>query len=503
MNRSLHLAVLAVAFIVAGASCHDWIYERDPNFCCLDEAQCSAGGAPAGMTFPCTKPGDICDVTRNACIPDPTVADCETSADCSDPAKPACVDGGCVACGDEVHFCPATAPECSASYVCEACEGPASCERFPDTPFCSTGGECVVCRPGNDADCSTPTAPICDQEAESCRACRAGECPSGVCNVEPGTCVPDGDIVFVATTGSDTATCTRSAPCRSIQRGIDAAGARQWMTVAAGEYESFTVDGATMTILAAPGAHATRDTVGPVAVISGAAKVTIEGLRIHEGPGASGDGIRCSESGADTPTLTLRNVTVDKNTGVGVKATGCNLTIDRSTVSKNAAGGIVAANGTASVTNSMIVVNGGLDATVGGVKLDSVTALTFQFNTVGGNGTQGGFAAGVQCSASTPVTLANNIIHSDQASQVTTPAPNCSFAFNLSNQTLGGNNVATTATPAAIFVDTVTFDYHSKPTSPAVNAADPAATLTVDFDGETRPAPAGTRRDIGADEVVQ
>jgi len=337
--------------------------------------------------------------------------------------------------------------------------------------------------------------------------------------------VADTDIIFVAVNGSDAGTCTRTAPCRSIQRGINVAGARRWMTVGAGDYDTFTISNATLTILAAQGANVTRSTVGPVVDISGAANVTIERLRIHDGLGAAGDGIRCSESGADGPVLTLREVTIDRNTGVGVKATGCTLSVDRSTIATNTAGGITATNGaltvdrstiatntaggitvdsgTASITNNMITVNGGLSPTVGGVKLDSVSALTFQFNTVAGNGTQAGFAAGVQCSATNPVTLSNNIIHGDQATQVTTPAPNCAFAYNLSNQVLGGSNVSTTATAAALFVDPLPGNYHSKPTSPAVGAADPAATMAVDFDGDARPAPAGSQRDIGADEVSQ
>jgi len=505
--RLAALAIATMCIIAGGASCHDLIYDRDPNFCCLDESHCAAGGAPEGMTFPCTRPGDVCDVDRNACIPDPSIVDCDNSDDCvaADPSRPACVDGQCVACGDEVHFCPATEPVCSASYVCEACIDETSCSPFADTPFCSGSGECVACRPGNDIDCGSPTAPICDQEAESCRACRSGECPSGVCDTGAGACVADADIIFVAVNGSDAATCTRTAPCRSIQRGINVAGGRQWMSVGTGAYDTFTINGATLTILAAPGAHVTRGTVGPVVDITGAAVVTIEGLRIHDGPGSTGDGVRCSE-GADNPRLTLRRTTVQSNAGVGVKATGCDVTIERSSIKANIGGGITISGRTASITNNMIAANGvtgGIDSLVGGVKLDAVSAVTFEFNTVGGNGTNDAFAAGVQCSAGSPVTLANNILHGGQSNQVPTSTPNCSFAFNLSNQSLGGSNITTTENSAGLFVDPTMGDFHSRPTSPAMGAADPAATVAVDFDGDARPAPAGSQRDIGADEVSQ
>src|SRR5690242_18310938 len=137
-DRSPRFALLAVVAVcvAVGASCHRLLYERDPSFCCLSEAECATGGAPSGMTFPCTQPGDVCDVEHNSCVPDPTIIKCNTPDDCAaaDPKRPACIDGHCVACGDDTHQCPATAPECSPSYVCEACTDGHSCSRFPGAP---------------------------------------------------------------------------------------------------------------------------------------------------------------------------------------------------------------------------------------------------------------------------------------------------------------------------------------------------------------------------------
>jgi hypothetical protein len=48
-------------------------------------------------------------------------------------------------------------------------------------------------------------------------------------------------------------------------------------------------------------------------------------------------------------------------------------------------------------------------------------------------------------------------------------------------------------------LDAINGDFHLRPGSPAVDAADPAAGESIDFDGVSRPQGAG--RDIGAHEL--
>jgi hypothetical protein len=522
---SIRVALAVATAALLGSSCD--LYTRDPLFCCVDLAECKADRAPD--LVPCTKPGEVCDTTLDICVPDPSIDLCDQPTDCSAP-RPACVDGQCVECGDDTA-CPATSPSCSPTHACQACEDETACARFADTPHCAPAGGCVECRMGTPGDCTEAGRPVCDSGA--CRACSAGsECASGICNLAGGSCVNEAEAVYVAKGGSDASPCSRSQPCASLRRGVaQASPTRPWILVAASaqpyeEDATVSIAGATLTILG-QGATLTPTRNGTAALeISGAANVTIEGLRVANAGGTSGDGVICRNQNADSPTLTLRGVIIGNNGGQGVKATSCTLdiagaaielntgggisvtggsaTITRSSVARNTGGGISIAGGSATIINNMITANGGPGSSVGGVKLDSVSGLSFLFNTVGGNVTLSeAFAAGIQCSALSPVTLSNNIVHGAAASQVASPAPNCSFSFNLSNQALGGTNVSTTAPTASLFVQPDQGDYHLAAGNPAVGAASPSSTTDVDFDGDARPAPAGSRADIGADEIVQ
>jgi hypothetical protein len=324
-----------------------------------------------------------------------------------------------------------------------------------------------------------------------------------VCDTSSGACIDASQIVFVnAATGSGSS-CTQAKPCKTISDGITAVTAgRTYVVVAAGSYsETVTIDGKTATILG-DGADLQPAGLGQAGiVVLNASTVVIEGLHVHDaGGGANGDGIRCAVTTSGTPSLTVRQLAIDGCTGQGIDAASCTVTIDRSNISANTGGGVSISGGAATLTNNMIDRNGGLSSTIGNVKIDSVTALSFDFNTVADGATSNAaFATGVQCTAVTPVTLSDSFIFGSAAVQVS--ATNCSFAYTLSNQTISGSGNATTSAPG--FINPTQNNYHIATTSPAVAAANPAATIDVDFDGDARPMPAGTHDDIGADEVNQ
>jgi hypothetical protein len=525
----LLVAMWSLAAMLASAlACHDLEYDRTANFCCLEIDRCREARAPGIVECPADQ---TCNTALNECFD--TVAECTTSAECPNADLPACVDGRCVAC-DADHACPASAPVCSAESACEGCTEEAACSGLETTPHCGPTGACVACRPDTASDCATATAPICDTASYSCRACREGDCGTGLCGPD-GACIAETEVAWVAKTGQDSGTCTQQAPCLTIGRALGQLGSRSWIHVAAsGEPyaeasatpgAAVQISGKSVTILGQGAALTTMRNGDAAIVIEGSSEVAITGLRIADAGGATGDGIVCRNLGLATPQVTLRDVEVAGNGGVGVKATTCVLRVDQSTIARNNGGGIQATSstvtterstvtgntsggisitgGSATLVNNFIVRNGGLSSPIGGVELRNLTGLTFDFNTVAGNGTSAaGFAAGVQCSATTPVTLSNSIVHGDAANQVSGADMNCAFAYNLSNESLGGTNVATAAAADSLFVNPTEGDYHTKAGSPAIAAGQPGTTIAVDFDGDARPSPAGSRADIGADEVT-
>jgi hypothetical protein len=200
------------------------------------------------------------------------------------------------------------------------------------------------------------------------------------------------------------------------------------------------------------------------------------------------------ESGGDA---TIRESTISGN-APGVDAFNSSLTLTRSTIKQNTLGVRVVFDSTYEITNNFIVRNTGDDA---GAVFDSPGV--FEFNTLSHN-VRGSAGSVVNCNGIQQlVTFSNNIVVNTGcgigicADQDILGA-NCAWAFSIvpgNTPTLGAGNI----TGDPMFVDVANNDFHLKPTSPCKDAANPAATLAEDFDGEARPA--GSARDIGADEV--
>lgn len=470
------VVIAVVATVSAGLSAGCVV--SNELFCCTTAESCAAKSW--NTITQCQDPSrPYCDDVgtygpSNTCIPDPMSSACTRSEDCMTPQRPVCdVDG---------------------TSTCVRCEVMAECERFTTTPLCEpASGACVECL--DSSQCLDPIAPVCSA-GFTCESCTLdAECVSGICNKATGACVPEAQIVFVNPSGAGT-TCTRAAPCATITNGVAATDVtRRFILVAPGSYsERIAVAGRAFTLVGT-GADLSAATAGPLLDVQGSSNVSVEGLRIHDGLGASGDGVRCSDTGGQSA-VSLRGVRIETNGGRGVGASNCMVTVTAARVFGNSNGGIAVSGGEVTIRNSFIAKNGSATATIGGVDLRTPMGMTFEFNTVADNVTTSGFAAGVQCSSAPPRTIGNSIIIGQGADQVS--STNCDFAYTISNEAIAGTG---NSTAAPSFVGPGANDYHLQPGSTGIDGADPAATLATDIDGQPRPAPVGGRADIGADEV--
>ena len=174
----------------------------------------------------------------------------------------------------------------------------------------------------------------------------------------------------------------------------------------------------------------------------------------------------------------------------------------RTVVTGNLGGGVVIESPVAfDVENDLIAENSGPQARGGFAVFaaDASRPHVFAFNTVAFN-LSASSEPGVGCftTSGLGVGFSNNIVFGNLStstnSQIITD--NCTFAYS----DIGPAAFAGTGNLASDpqFVDLTAGDFHLRTTSPARDAADPAATLAVDLEGIPRPQGAG--RDLGAYE---
>ena len=441
---------------------------RNPDFCCTTTESCAQVGVGGPVT--CRAPDQpFCDDqgmygTARACVPDPGTTLCTGPADCPTTGLPVCDLGG--------------------SGTCIGCSVADDCARFATTPLCDDGSHaCVACR--TSADCGGAN-PVCGTD-HTCQPCTSDdECGSGLC-IQGGSCAATSDIVYVDRAAAITnVDCTAAAPCQTINGGLAKVTAtRKYVKVAPGTYgERLILDGRTVDLYGT-GAELTS-TFDPVVDVRTTSTLTVTGLRIR---GGTGTGLRCLDS-----TLTLRRAGLEDNGGRGLDASACNVTIEGARVLRNFRGGLGLARGRIAIRNSFIGKNGNMSSSVGGVAITEPFDLAFEFNTIVDNLVLTGATAGLLCQTGTAVAVANNIVVGDAAKQV--DADSCAPRYTLSTQVVTG---ATNLRGTPTFRNGAAGDYHLVAGSIGIDQADPAATLVIDIDGDSRPN--GARADIGADEL--
>lgn len=471
------------------------------------------GGSVCETSVDCNEAADlpICDPDFMICLRCEDSAAGDAACTAKNVATPTCAsDGRCVGCETGTD-CPNQMPICGAAETCETCtpgtEGDAACaSRDPSAPLCLDGA-CVECT--GDGDCGG-TTPVCDLQTHECRPCSEHpECDGEICNPADGSCVPSGDVVYVARTGADGSSCGGpSSPCATVSQSGGAlakvGGTRTWIKLRAGATpynESIRIDtGETLTLVGAPTMVVVSPSAGsntPGLLVANGSDVTAIDVEFANATGGlNADGVRCDQSAVHLFRVTARN-----STGNGVDINGCTLArIERSFIHTNAAGGITIDDSGFVLRNDFIVNNGNVaTSTVGGVDISNsgpVSMQVFEFNTVAVNQSQDNSnPSGVACSTSSAMTASSNIVYGGLGDP-RSHGGSCQWKYsNLEGSALAGTNGNIDADP--LFTNPSLMNYHLEPLSPCLGAADPAATLDVDFDGDPRPGP---ERDIGADE---
>jgi hypothetical protein len=408
-------------------------------------------------------------------------------------------------------------------------------------PHCAPDGTCVACQ--IDADCTDPSAPVCETTTHSCRGCAAdSECTGGVCIESTGTCTADAEVAFVANTGTDTGNCSRAAPCLTLPFAVAHLAGRPVLHILGGTLDASNVALSANVIL--DGEHTILGSVnGPALTIAAPATVTLEGLQFVEPAlGVTGDALAINgaasvllydvelagDSGqallvnneatlhiirshignltsTNTHLIDCENSTIvaeqnlfEKSNITNFNGGTCDVTARRNSFHSNRDGCIQVSDGHLVAENNLIVNDNDLADSMFANNLSP--GSTIRFNTFVNTTPQPSDGAALGCDATVLVT--SNVFTYNSAHPIV--GQGCATRYSVFDTVATtaagtGNRVADIAT---IFTDRANGDYRPSATSVARGSAEPGqeTMVDIDFDGNPRPNP-GPTADCGAFEV--
>lgn len=348
------------------------------------------------------------------------------------------------------------------------------------------------------------------------------DCASGVCEAE--ACVPSDQVRYVATNGRDTRPCTQAEPCATVARAVAQSPSEvAVVAVSSGIYrEAIEVNppGQARIDVRIIGRTGSEEPVvlqlpeqssapALVQILGGSgylrnvrlvgAATAAHGVLAQAGTTAEFDGVTVTGHGGagircEGCELVLSGVDVTGNRGLGVSVTGTAVdggavSLFRSQVRSNAAGGVSAEALDCTVASSVLADNGNPMAAVGGAAL-RCERVRFEHNTVAGNVSIA--AASAYACVSEDAINRNNLYASASSTVV-------GCVHRYSHWTAGavpvgeGNRLATPRFVGA-------GNYHLSPDAPARGVAEPGAQAEIPFDLDGEPRVQGAP-DVGADEI--
>jgi hypothetical protein len=436
-----------------------------------------------------------------------------------DPAAPYCVSSTCVA-------------KCSISSDC----------TDPMQAICASDGACVQCT--MNAECTTTNAPICDNDTRACRGCtQDADCAGGVCIEAEGACVADANAVFVTMMGTDTGTCTRTAPCASIAYASAQAGTRRVIHVLGGSLQSpnainlsgnrvldgedttlaggappVTISGGTVTVegFRVAGPPSTTTSIPAISVTNANTKATLYNMIITGASSgaviAGGQGTSVTLRKSHVGSLTMQNSmqvscqngtlvadqNIFENTFVAPVSGTCETTVTGNRFESNRDGSVQQTGGHLTMENNLIIHRDGFNDSITATGLGAGSVI--RFNTVVNTTAVASDGSAMYCDTS--VIATSNIFAYNSGHPITGQgcAPKYSVFDEVSTTSAGtGNQVTNIDT---IFVSRAAGDYHLAANSVARGGAEPGLTMVkTDIEGNPRPAPTGSTADCGAFEA--
>lgn len=479
--------------------------EGRENCFCKDDSECAPGLVCASRL--CTPEGEGESSSTNVGSDTTTGtgsepgSSSESSGDSTGPSEtegPAClVDQGVIngACDDPDR------PYCSADGECVDCVGLGGCDSVGAvTPVCNTSsGLCVQCTASDIGACGG-TTPVCN-DLNACVGCDEHEqCASGACNFASGACFEE---VLHVDRGADCGAGDGSieAPFCEIQDAVSAAGVggptvvkvksspsafTKQIQVSAGRSIAIVRDGSGMVTLTVPD-------LDPVVVNDGA-EAFLYNLRITGG--SISKGLLCLSA-----SVWLDRIQIDKREGHAIDASGCSLTIRRSKIYDNNAGGVKASDGTTRIENSFIVQNGNTFAEVSGITLTNGADLDVVYSTIADNDAKNGMGDSLHCTGLGAVSLRNAIVFgANPTTSVICPGADTRDSVVDATSLMGSGVVHEPELDPAWFIAPASGNFAIKPETPFKGVAKwRAEDPRVDFDGDPRPGEDGDVDYTGAD----